>query len=67
VSSIALLGVSFGVLCIGAVLAARSTRVNVTAVERGITPGRVTALVGLLAIGTGIVGVGIAIALLLRG
>jgi len=66
VSHIALLGVSLGVLCVGAVLAAISTRVNVTAVDRGMTAGRVAALVGLAAIAAGIVGAGVAITLLLR-
>jgi hypothetical protein len=66
-SPIALLGLSLGVLCVGAVLAAITTRVNVTALERGVTAGRVAALVALLAIGTGIGGAGIAVWLLLRG
>ena len=66
-SPIALLGVSLGVLSVGAVLWLITTRVNVTAEERGMTAGRVAALVAVLAVGVGIVGAGGAVALLLRG
>lgn len=66
-SPTALLGVSLGILCVGAVLWLITTRVNVTAEERGMTAGRVAALVAVLAIGAGIIGGGVAIALLVRG
>jgi hypothetical protein len=67
VSPIVLLGASLGVLCVGAVLAVVTTRVNATEIERGVTAGRLAALVALLAIGAGIVGAVAAIVLLLRG
>jgi hypothetical protein len=39
----------------------------VTAVERGLTAGRVVALIAVLAIGGGIVGAVVAVALMLNG
>jgi hypothetical protein len=67
VSHFALLAVSLGVQFVGSGLAAATTRTNVTAVERGVTAGRVVALIGVLAIGGGILGAVVAVVLMLRG
>jgi hypothetical protein len=65
VSPIALFGVSLGVLFLGAVVAAVTARVNVTVPDRGMTPGRVAALVALLAMGAGVAGSVVGVAMLL--
>jgi hypothetical protein len=60
-------GASLAVLSVGVLLAAATTRINVTVVERGVTTGRVIAAIALLAIGAGVVGTVIAVARLVRG
>jgi hypothetical protein len=67
VSPIALLGVSLATLSVGAVLAAVTARINVTAIERGVTTGRAVAAIAVLGIGAGTVGTVIALARLMFG
>ncbi len=66
-SPIAMFGASLAVLSVGVVLAAVTARTNVTAVERGVTTGRVVAAIALLAIGAGVVGTVIAVVRLVGG
>jgi hypothetical protein len=67
VSPLGFLFVSFLVLCVGVVLTAATSRVNATSLDGPMGAGRIAAGIAVLADVAGIVGVGVAIALLVKG
>ena len=68
-SPLGFLFVSFLVLCVGVgvVLTAATSRVNATSLDGPTGAGRIAAGIAVLADVAGIVGVGVAIALLVKG
>jgi len=62
-----LLFVSFIVLGVGVVLTAATSRVNATSLDSTMGAGRVAAAIAVLADVAGVIGVGVAIVLLLKG
>jgi hypothetical protein len=67
VRPVTLLVVSLAVLALGAVLTAATSRVNETSLDGKAGAGRIAAAVAVLADAAGVVGVGVAIVLLLKG
>jgi len=64
---VTLLVVSLAVLALGAVLTVATSRVNETRLEGKASPGRIAAAIAVLADAAGVVGIGVAIVLLLKG